>query len=219
MNAAGILRPDPIKAHPDDSACSESSEDSPIDRASSPASSRLAENLVKGLFSAEWSDWQDSMGLNVSALYYTSVGFAPFLNASYLANPSTETNPRESPSIINIGSIAGFHNAVNISFAQENSLATKAEMLRRLSFTARRRTRLVPSLQSSRDPPHEGPRNPIPPPSHPRQRHRSWVSQLPPATNCLIAEGVVLQSLPYRNDQHRPSCDPRDSQDPLQSDA
>lgn len=69
------------------------------------------DNLIKGLWSADAGDWNDSLQINVAALYYTSVGFAPFLNAAYLASPSSETAPRETPNIINIGSIAGFHNA------------------------------------------------------------------------------------------------------------
>ena len=70
------------------------------------------DNVLKGLWSHEWGDWQDSMDVNVSALYYTSVGFAPFLRAAFVADPSTDENVRETPNIINISSIAGMHNAV-----------------------------------------------------------------------------------------------------------
>lgn len=57
------------------------------------------------------------MSLNVSSLYFTSVAFAPLLHAAYNADPSSEAEPKESPCIINIGSIAGFHNAVSSSSA------------------------------------------------------------------------------------------------------
>lgn len=54
------------------------------------------------------------MSLNVSSLYFTSVAFAPYLHAAYNADPSSEAEPKESPCVINIGSIAGFHNAVSL---------------------------------------------------------------------------------------------------------
>jgi NAD(P)-dependent dehydrogenase (short-subunit alcohol dehydrogenase family) len=55
------------------------------------------------------------MSVNVSSLYFTSVAFAPYLHAAYNADPSSEAEPKETPCIINIGSIAGFHNAVSSS--------------------------------------------------------------------------------------------------------
>ncbi|SGY28916.1 BQ5605_C002g00985 [Microbotryum silenes-dioicae] len=94
VNAAGILRMDPVKAHPDDS------------KFFSPSP-----NLAEALLSAPWVDWQDSMGMNVSALYFLSVGFAPLLHQAYLDSPSSEDAPKETPVVINIGSIAGIHNA------------------------------------------------------------------------------------------------------------
>lgn len=69
--------------------------------------------MLKGLWSSDWGEWQQSMDVNVNALYFTSVGFAPFLHAAYKAHPSSEQDPRETPNIINISSIAGNHNAVS----------------------------------------------------------------------------------------------------------
>ncbi|SCZ91061.1 BZ3500_MvSof-1268-A1-R1_Chr1-3g02524 [Microbotryum saponariae] len=94
VNAAGILRMDPVKADPDDS------------KFFAPY-----RNLAEALLSAPWVDWQDSMGMNVSALYFLSVGFAPLLHQAYLDSPSSEDAPKETPVVINIGSIAGIHNA------------------------------------------------------------------------------------------------------------
>lgn len=76
------------------------------------------DNVLKSLWSAEWPEWQESMDVNVSALYFTSVGFAPFLRAAFEAKPSTEQDPRETPNIINISSIAGLHNAVSLPYSE-----------------------------------------------------------------------------------------------------
>lgn len=88
VNAAGVLHVDPIKSHPDD-----------------------IENLAKSLWSAEEDGWKNSFDVNVLALYFTSVGFLPYMRAAFEAEPSTEDSPRETPVVINIGSIAGLHNA------------------------------------------------------------------------------------------------------------
>jgi len=74
-----------------------------------------AKTLVESLLSTPWDDWTDSMSVNVSSLYFTSVAFAPYLHAAFNADPSSEAEPKETPCIINIGSIAGFHNAVSLS--------------------------------------------------------------------------------------------------------
>ncbi|KAM0793020.1 hypothetical protein ACM66B_000511 [Microbotryomycetes sp. NB124-2] len=88
VNSAGVLHNEVIKSHPDD-----------------------VDNLVNSMWSIEESGWKQSLDINVAALYWTSVGFAPLLHEAYKQNPSSAEEPRETPNIINIGSIAGTHNA------------------------------------------------------------------------------------------------------------
>ncbi|KAK4054723.1 hypothetical protein OIV83_000647 [Microbotryomycetes sp. JL201] len=91
VNSAGVLHVDPIKSHPDDG--------------------KRLDNLMQALWSSEEAGWKNSLDVNVTALYFMSVGFAPLLHESYKQNPSSAEEPRETPNIINIGSIAGTHNA------------------------------------------------------------------------------------------------------------
>lgn len=88
VNCAGIHIKDPKKCDPDDT-----------------------EQLLETLWSSEWESWEQVMATNVSALYFTTVGFGHLLRAAYLAEPSSEERPKEWPSVINIGSIGGLHNS------------------------------------------------------------------------------------------------------------
>ncbi|SCV68912.1 BQ2448_1033 [Microbotryum intermedium] len=112
VNAAGILRIDPVKTHPDDSKSIKFRVLPQLTKLTQLLPlARTAKNLADSLLSAPWEDWQDSMGMNVSALYFLSVGCAPLLHQAYLDSPSSEDSPKETPVVINIGSIAGIHNA------------------------------------------------------------------------------------------------------------
>ncbi|KAK4058238.1 hypothetical protein OIO90_000977 [Microbotryomycetes sp. JL221] len=86
VNAAGIIRADPVSAHPED-----------------------LDNFLDSMWSATDQSWSDSFSMNVSSLYFMSVGFAPLLHATFKANPSTDLNPHETPHIVNIGSLAATH--------------------------------------------------------------------------------------------------------------
>lgn len=120
INAAGILRPDPVRCHPDDSASARSS--APCWLTGSSGAPRREPLLGRlGRLAADDGPERLLALLHLRSVpradfprlvdVVLAVGFAPLLQAAALAKPSTAVVPRESPCVVNIGSLAGLHNS------------------------------------------------------------------------------------------------------------